>query len=278
MASPSSDVQPQNERDHIHKFSPLPQSEGEDDHNNHEDQPLSISMESITTTPTGPRPTISDFYSDEIFSVSARTCQMTQDLLGLTMLILLIFLTLYRRLGSPKEDPVPPIFTLNSMYISNFTTGTEGLTATWDTKFTKMLFLVTSSYPFYLDQGEFVKLHLKFTTTGRGWEDDDQPFVENRLVEEIGKDRVKDGSLSFGMQMKVEAIYYGETWVSDVVMNPHCENLTVQFVPNKNSGRLVDPNRNFSVPIQWKLFSFFDEVSPHKLLKIDVLLITGYRY
>lgn len=281
MASSSTNVEPQNERGHAYKFVPLPQSETEAhdvNNDNHEDQPMPISVDSTTTRPTN---NISGYYyhnSDEIFSVSARTCEMAQDLLGLTVFIMLIFLPLYRRLGSPNEDPIPPIFILNSMYISNFTTGKEGLGATWDAKFTVMntnvssiyfrsidftifykqnpedVLSATSSYPFYLDQGEYVKLHLKFTTTGL---EDNQLFVENRLVEEIVKDRDKDGSLSCGMQMKVEAIYYGETWVSDVVMTPHCEDLRVQFLPSKDSGRLTKPNRNFSVPIEWKPYSFF---------------------
>lgn len=269
-------VEPQNERNHVYRFSTLPQSETEA--NNHEEQPLSISTN--TTIPT-----ISDnIYSDENNSISPRTCEKIQDVVGLTMLTLLIFLPLYRRLGSPKQDPIPPIFNLNSMYISNFTIGTKGLAATWDAKFTitntnvssiyfrsidftifykqnpEDALSIASSYPFYLDQGEFIKLHLKFMTTGTaGWEaDQEQPFVENNLVDEIGKDRDRNnGTLSFGIQTKVQAIYYGETWVSDVVMTPYCEDLMVHFFPNKNSGRLVNPNRNFSVPIHWKPLPFF---------------------
>nr|KYP48561.1 hypothetical protein KK1_029712 [Cajanus cajan] len=188
---------------------------------------------------------------------------------------MLILLPLYKRLGSPKQDPIPPVFVLNSMYLSNFTAGTGGLVATWDAKFTVTNTNVSciyfrsidfsmfykrnpedalsfaSSYPFYLDKGEHVKLHLKFTAGGAGFEDNDP------LVEEMGKDRAKDGTLNFGMEMKVQAIYYGETWVSDVEMNPHCEDLTVQFLPDKDSGRLANPNRNFSVPLHWKPFSFF---------------------
>ena len=269
----ASNVEPQNERGHVYRFSPLPQSETETDH--HEDQPLSISVESSAPL----RPSISEYYySDEIFSISARTCEMTQDILGLTVFMVLIFLPLYRRLGTPNEDPVPPVFILNSMYLSNFTTGMGGLGATWDAKFTvsntnvssiyfrsvdftifykqnpEDALSTASSYPFYLDQGEYVKLHLKFESTGL---EGNQSFVENKLVEEIGNDRVKDGSLNFGMQMKVQAIYYGETWVSDVVMSPHCEDLRVQFLPDKDSGRLANPNRNFSVLIQWKPMSFF---------------------
>lgn len=267
-------VEPQNERNHVYRFSTLPQSETEPNQED-EQQPLSISTQT----------TISENYinSDEIFNINERTCEKIQDLIGLTMLMMLIFLPLYRRLGSPKQDPIPPIFILNSMYISNFTTTTKGLTATWDAKFTvtntnvssiyfrsidftifykqnpEDALSVASSYPFYLDQGEFVKLHLKFVTVEAGdWEDDqDQPLVENPLVEEIGKDRAKNGSLNFGIQMKVQAIYYGETWVSDVVMTPYCEDLMVQFLPNKDSGRLVNPNRNFSVPIHWKQLPFF---------------------
>lgn len=194
----------------------------------------------------------------------------------------LILLPLYKRLGTPKENPIPPLFVLNSMYLSNFTTtgSTGGISATWDAKFTvtntnvsciyfrsidftifykhnpEDALSVASSYPFYLDKGEYVKLHLKFTKGGEGWEDN-QPSVENRLVEEMGKDKAKNGALSFGMQMKVQAIYYGETWVSDVVMNPHCEDLRVQFLPHEDSGRMANPNRNFSVPLHWKPFSFF---------------------
>lgn len=281
-SSTSSIVDSQNERGY--KFSPLPQSETEvvldhDDDNHHEDhQPLSVSVES-----TGTRPPIinSNYYSHQVYSLSAHTCEMTQDLLGFTMVMMLLFLSLYRHLGSPKEDPIPPIFVLNSMYISNFTTTNGELDATWDAKFTVMNTNVSSiyfrnidfnifykqnpedalsaasSYPFYLDRGEYVKLHLKFTTNAGTGLDDDQPFVKNQLVEEIGRDRAKYGSLSFGIQMKVQAIYYGETWVSDVVMSPHCEDLMVQFLPDKGSARLVNPNRNFSVPIEWKPFSFF---------------------
>jgi hypothetical protein len=270
-------VEPQNERNRVYRFSTLPQSETEA---NQEDEPLPISTSPI-------RPIISDnnYHSDEIFDINTHTCEKIQDLLGLTILMLLIFLPLYRRLGTPKQDPIPPIFILNSMYISNFTIGTKGLAATWDAKFTikninvssiyfrtidftifykqnpEDALSIVSSYPFYLDEGEFMKLHLKFKTMETAqWENDqDQPFVESKLVEEIGKDRYKNnGSLSFGMQMKVKAIYYGETWVSDVVMTPYCEDLMVQFLPNKeSSGRLVDPNRNFSVPIQWKPLPFF---------------------
>ncbi|KAL5060362.1 hypothetical protein RYX36_031966 [Vicia faba] len=269
-------VQPQNERNHVYRFSTLPQSETEANH--HEEQVLSISTN--TTIPT----ITDDNYSEEIFSISPRICEKIQDLLGLTMLMLLIFLPLYRHLGSPKQDPIPPIFNLDSMYISNFTIGTKGLAATWDAKFTitntnvssiyfcsidftifykqnpEDALSVVSSYPFYLDQGEFIKLHLKFMTmeTADWVTDQDQPFVESNLVEEIEKDRAKNnGTLSFGIQMKVQAIYYGATWVSDVVMTPYCEDLMVHFLPHKNSGRLVNPNRNFSVPIHWKPLPFF---------------------
>ncbi|KAK7244822.1 hypothetical protein RIF29_39649 [Crotalaria pallida] len=282
MAPSLPNVEPRNERGLV--YTPLPQLETEtdeldDDNLDDEDQPLSsISVESSpATTPTNNNPN-SCYYSNEIFNVSAQTCEMAQDLLGFTVLVMLIFIPLYKHLGSPRENPFPPIFTINSMYISNFTIDTKGLGANWDAKFTVVnanvssiyfrsidftlfykqnpqdILSYASSYPFYLDQDEFVKLHLNFTTTG--WEDK-QLLVDNQLVEEIGKDRDKDGSLSFGMQMKVQAIYYGETWVSDVLMTPHCEDLKVLLLPGKDSGRLANPNRNFSVPIQWKPFSFF---------------------
>jgi hypothetical protein len=131
-------VEPQNERNHLYRFSTLPQSETEA---NQEDEPLPIS--------TGPiRPIISDnnYHSDEIFNINTHTCEKIQDLLGFTILMLLIFLPLYRRLGTPKQDPIPPIFILNSMYISNFTIGTKGLAATWDAKFTIKNINVSSIY------------------------------------------------------------------------------------------------------------------------------------
>ncbi|KAK7337306.1 hypothetical protein VNO77_17872 [Canavalia gladiata] len=274
MASSSANIEPQNEIGHAYRFTPLPQSETEHDHN-HQDQPVSFSVESTNT-----RPAISE-YSEEIFSISARACEMIQDLVGLTLLMMLIWLPLYKHLGIPNKDPVPPVFVLNSMYLSNFTTGTGELSATWDAKFTvrntnvssiyfrSIYFTIfykrnpehalsaTSSYPFYLDLGEYVKLHLKFTASDAKWDDNGTFLEKYGLVEEMGKDKAKDGSLNFGMQMNVEAIYYGETWVSDVIMSPHCEDLTIQFLHNNDSGRLANPNRNFSVPIQWKPFSFF---------------------
>ncbi|WVZ05384.1 hypothetical protein V8G54_018734 [Vigna mungo] len=205
---------------------------------------------------------------------------MIQDILGLTLLMMLILLPLYKRLWTPNENPVPPIFVLNSMYLSNFTTDSGGVSGTWDAKLTvtnpnvsciyfrvihftifykrnpEDAVSVASSYPFYLDKGEYLKLHLKFVTGEIGSENS-EPFVEKGLVEEMGKDKMKDGSLSFGMQVKVEAIYYGETWVADVLMSPHCEDLKVQFLQYKNSGRLANPNRRFTIPIHWKPFSFF---------------------
>ncbi|KAK7378852.1 hypothetical protein VNO80_04300 [Phaseolus coccineus] len=276
MASSIINIQPQNERGHVYRFTPVPQSET--DRQNHEHQPLSVSAES--TGATSGSDISQNYYTKEIFSISSRACEMIQDFLGLTLLIMLIFLPLYKRLWTPNEDPIPPVFVLNSMYLSNFTTGSGGVAATWDAKFTvtntnvsciyfrvihftifykqnpEDALSVASSYPFYLDKGEYVKLHLKFTNGGIGWENN-EPFVENRLVEEMGKDKVKYGSLSFGIQVKVEAIYYGETWVADVLMNPHCEDLKVQFLREKDSGRLANPNRNFSIPIHWKPFSFF---------------------
>ncbi|KAK7396756.1 hypothetical protein VNO78_17914 [Psophocarpus tetragonolobus] len=273
--------QPQNERGHVYRFSRLSQNDGD-----HEERPLSVSVEESTGSRSNANSNSNSnvfeyYYTEEIFGISPRTCEMIQDLLGLMLLLMLILLPLYKRLWSPKEDPIPPVFLLNSMYLSNFTTESGGLSAMWDAKFTvtninvsciyfrtidftifykhnpEDALSVASSYPFYLDKGDYVKLHLKFTAgSGTGWENN-QPFVENRLVEEMGKDKAKDGSLSFGMQMKVQAIYYGETWVSNVVMNPHCEDLTVQFLPDKDSGRLANPNANFSVPLQWKPFSFF---------------------
>lgn len=284
MAS-STNIEPQNERGHVYSFTPVPQSETEtniyvrDDNLEDQQQPLSMSVESSTDT----RPNMSEsFYAEDIFSISARTCEVTRDILGVTLLMVLIFVPLYKRLGSPTKDPIAPIFVLNSMYLSNFTTtASGGLSATWDAKFTVKninvssiyfktidftLFYkqnpedtlsVASSYPFYLEKGDYVKLHLKFTTRGEGW-GNNEPLVENWLVEEMGKDKAKDGSLSFGMGMNVQAVYYGEMSVSEVVMNPHCENLTVQFMADdKDSGRLANPNRNFSVPLHWKPFSFF---------------------
>ncbi|CAK8544142.1 unnamed protein product [Lathyrus sativus] len=269
-------VEPQNERNHVYRFSTLPQSETEA--NPHEEQqPLSIS-----TNPTFP--TISN-HSEEIIVVSRRSCLEIQDFLGVTMLILLIFFPYYRHSGSPKQDPIPPIFKLNSMYISNFTIGTKGLAATWDTKFTitntnvssisfrsieftifykqnlEDALSVASSQPFSLYQGGFIKLHLKFMTTETAnWEaDQEQPFVESSLVEEIRKDRDRNnGTLSFGIQMKVQATYsdFDTASVYDVVMTPYCEDLVVHFFPNTNSGRLVDLNKNFSVPIRWKPLPF----------------------
>jgi len=274
MASSTTNVQPQNERGHV--YTPVPQSET--DPENHEHRPLSVSAQS--TGATSGSGVSENYYAEEIFSISSRACEMIQDLLGLTLLMMLILLPLYKRLWTPKEDPVPPVFVLNSMYLSNFTTSSGSLAATWDAKFTvtntnvsciyfrtihftifykrnpEDALSVASSYPFYLDKGEYVKLHLKFTAGGIGSENS-EPFVENRLVEEMAKDKVKDGSLSFGIQVKVEAIYYGETWVADVVMSPHCEDLKVQFLHDKDSGRLANPNRNFSIPIHWKPFSFF---------------------
>lgn len=270
-------IEPQNERNQAHRFSTLPQSETEA--NRHEEQPLSIPRN------TRVRTIFDDNNSEDIFSISPHTCDKIQNLLGFTMLMLLIFLPFYRRSGLPKQDPIPPIFNLNSIYISNFTVGTKGLAATWDTKFTitntnvsKMSFTsidftifykqnpqdalsFASSDPFTLYQGEYTKLHLKLMTMETAdWEADQyQPLVESTLVEEIGKDRAQNnGTLSFGIQIKVQATYYGESesWVSDVVMTPYCEDLIVHFLPHKNSGRLVTPNRNLSVPIHWKPLPF----------------------
>lgn len=276
MASSTTNVQPQNERGHVYRFSPVPQSET--DRENHEHQPVSVSVQS-TATMSGS--TMSDnYYTEEIFSISSRACEMIQDILGLTLLMMLILLPLYKRLWTPNENPVPPIFVLNSMYLSNFTTDSGGVSGTWDAKLTvtnpnvsciyfrvihftifykrnpEDAVSVASSYPFYLDKGEYLKLHLKFVTGEIGSENS-EPFVEKGLVEEMGKDKMKDGSLSFGMQVKVEAIYYGETWVADVLMSPHCEDLKVEFLQYKNSGRLANPNRRFTIPIHWKPFSFF---------------------
>ncbi|CAJ1883118.1 unnamed protein product [Sphenostylis stenocarpa] len=273
MASSITNVEPQNERGHVFRFSPLPRSETETDRGNHEH--LSVSVESIgNRSGSG----MSEYcYTQEIFSISERACEMIQDLLGLTLLMMLILLPVYKRLGTPKEDPIPPVLVLNSMYLSNFTTGSGGLAAAWDAKFRvtntnvstiyfrildftifykknpEHALSVASSKPFYLEKGQYVKLHLKFTTGG----ENNETFVENWLAEEMGKDKVKDGSISFGMRVRVEAIYYGETWVSDVVMSPHCEDLTVTFLRDNDSGRLANPNRNFTIPIKWKPFSFF---------------------
>jgi len=267
-SSTATNVQPQNERGHVYRFSPVPQSET--DRVIHEHQPVSVSVQSSGTTSGSAMP--ENYYTEEIFSISSRACELIQDCLGLMLLMMLVFLPLYKRLWTPNENPVAPIFVLNSMYLSNFTTGSGGVSATWDAKFTvtnanvssiyfrdihftifykrnpEDAISVASSYPFYLEKGEYVKLHLKFTS---------EPLVEKWLVEEMGKDKMKDGSLSFGMQVKVEAIYYGETWVADVLMSPHCEDLKVQFLAGKNSGRLGNPNRRFTIPIHWKPFSFF---------------------
>lgn len=274
-----SDVEPQNVKDRDHKFSPLPQSEPDHDHPSHPDRdrehhlPLSISVEST-------RPTADSDSDGAPDHVSTGNTEMIQDLIGLTILLMLILSPLYRRMGSPSEDPIPPVLTLNSMYISNFTTSDGSLTATWDAKMTVtnvnvscMYFRstdftifykqnpedavsVASLYPFYLDRGESLKLHLKFTAGPGAW-DEGQPCVEKWLVEQMGEDKAKEEALTFGMQMNAEAIYYGDTWVSDVDMSPHCEGLKMQFAPNQGSGRLTHPNRNFSVPIGWKPFTLF---------------------
>ncbi|KAL1338309.1 hypothetical protein HN51_032981 [Arachis hypogaea] len=248
--------EPQNERDHAYRFSPLPQSETQHDDEDEEDEGLSIAVEPKA-------PVLPKYYCLEDETLYERTCETIQDIFGITVFIVLIFLPIYRSLGTPTQDPVPPVFTINSMYLSNG--------ATWHAKFTIIntnvssiyfrtidftLFYKTnpedvlssaSSYPFYLDKGEYVKLRLNFERT-----------TTDSLVEEIEKDRVKDGSLNFGMQIKVEAIYYGEIWVSDVEMSPRCEDLKIQFRNEKDySGRLANPNRNCTVPMQWKQMSFF---------------------
>ncbi|MED6106178.1 hypothetical protein PIB30_002630 [Stylosanthes scabra] len=65
------------------------------------------------------------------------------------------------------------------------------------------------------------------------------------------------------MQVKVEAIYYGKIWVSDVVMSPHCEDLKIEFLHDKDYfGSLANPNRNCTVPMQWKQITAHPVVSP----------------
>ncbi|KAI9076410.1 hypothetical protein K1719_028646 [Acacia pycnantha] len=238
------------------------------------DRPLSISVEY-----TGPN---TDYYSDEMQNHvnTIGNAETAQDLLGLTVFLMLIFSPLYNRMESPSGDPIAPLFTLNSMYVSNFTTVNGTLSATWDAKLTVANANVSSIYfrytdfilfydnnpedavsgvslnPFSVEKGEAVKLHLKLTTSGGAW-DENGPRVESWLVEQIGRDREKDGAVKFGMQMRVEAVYYGETWVADVEMSPHCEGLRVQFLAKKGSGRLTQTDRNFSVPIGWKPSSLF---------------------
>ena len=258
----TTNVESQNENAHEHKFFPLPQSDSYDQVQNH--RPLSISIES-----TGPS---IDIHSKEILRISTRTHELIQDLLSLILILMLLLLPLYKHLGQRPSNPVPPVFALDSMYVYNFTTAAGELASAWDAKITvtntnlssiyfrsidytlfykqnlEQALSFASSNPFYMERGQSVKLHLKFRTTG---------LVEEWLVADIEKDMAEDGDLSFGMKMKAEAVYYGETWISYVEMNPHCEGLKFEFVANKTLGRLINPNRNFSVPIGWKPLTLF---------------------
>lgn len=262
--------------DHDVRLTLLPEADQSHSNENQQQIPLSISMEY-------PGPTTDYYYFNEMQNneVNAEVNkEESQDILGLTVLIMLILSPFYRLMESPTGNPVPPLFTLNSMYVSNFTTFNETLSATWDAKLAVENANVSSIYfrymemaifyndnpedvvsgvlvkPFYLEEGEAVKLHVKFATSGGAWEGSGRR-VERRVAEEIGREREREGAVKFGMEMKVEAVYNVGTWVGDVEMSPYCEGLRVQFLENQGSGRLTLTDRNFSVPIAWKPFSMF---------------------
>ncbi|MED6106177.1 hypothetical protein PIB30_002629 [Stylosanthes scabra] len=200
----ASSAEPQNEGRHAYRFSPLPQSETHDD----DEEVLSIAVDSRAP----------EYYcldddnnENEGDSRYERTCERSQDIFGITVFIVLILLPLYRRLGAPTQDPVPPIFTINSMSLSNFTASNGGVGATWDANFTIIntnvssiyfrtidftLFYKTnpedvlssaSSYPFYLDKGDYVELQLNFQ---RNTDSNNNNYNDNSNIQSLAQEQL----------------------------------------------------------------------------------------
>ncbi|MED6124460.1 hypothetical protein PIB30_059065 [Stylosanthes scabra] len=197
----------------VYRFSPLPQSET---HEDDEDKVLSIIVESIRAP---------EYYTlDDDDSADtggyARTCEITQGIFGITFFIVLIFLPLYRRLGTPTPGPCPSHFHHQFHVPLQLRRLQRRCRCHLDANFTIINTNVSFIYFRTIDFTLFYKTNPK--------------------------------------DVKVEAIYYGEIWVSDVVMSPHCEGLKIQFLHDKDySGRLTNPNRNCTVLMQWKQMSFF---------------------
>lgn len=259
-------ITPQNAIKEIHTYSPIPSSETEG-------ESLSILVHSSSST----KPTAVET-KDILNPVSELPTREGEiALLWGTIIMILLILFGWFLWWSQKEDHAAPILILNSLFISNFSVGTGGLVATWDAKFTlknNSTFSelhyshigVTITYKdnplsktgstFNLDEGQSAMLRMRFTNSGTaGWKLN-EPYLENELVDKISKDVDKFGSLTIGMKMTMYAYYFDQRkWFpffdkeDHEIITAHCDDLRVQFLPhNKDLGKLVNLNRNFSVP------------------------------
>lgn len=145
------------------------------------------------------------------------------------LFILFVWAKFYLSGSQKEEDHAAPIFTLNSLYVSNFSAGTAGLVATWDAKltvinnssFSDVRFesvgvtityrensLSEDSWGSYLVPGETATFRLRFMNRGTaGWKRN-EPYLEHDLVSEISKDVTQFGSLTVGMKLTAYASYY----------------------------------------------------------------------
>lgn len=151
--------------------------------------------------------------------------------------------------------PNVPVFTVDTFYMSNFHTSNSEFTANWEANVTvknpslkiKFSFNETKILLYYgddhiasssvesklhLEPMGHGMLHLKLSTN-----DADRHVVDNMI-----RDRIKEGSLSFKMRLVVSASLTDKSWTRDGVIKLLCNNLNVQFVGSASFGMLPAGN------------------------------------
>ena len=151
--------------------------------------------------------------------------------------------------------PQVPVFRVDSFYISNFHTSNSEFTANWEANVTvknpslklkfsfseiKILLYYGDDHigsssvdsKLYLEPMGHGMLHLKMSTND----------TDRRVVDNMIRDRINEGSLSFKMRLVVSATLMDKSWTRDGVIKLLCNNLKVQFVGSASFGILPSGN------------------------------------
>ena len=219
-------------------------------------------------------------YTAEPPTQSNATCNCGFNRYWLVMVILfIVFMLAIIIMIKFVIRPQVPVFRVDTFYISNFHTSNSEFTANWEANVTvknpslklkfsfseiKILLYYGDDHigsssvdsKLYLEPMGHGMLHLKLSTNN----------TDRRVVDNMIRDRINEGSLSFKMRLVVSATLMDKSWTRDGVIKLLCNNLNVQFVGSASFGILPSGNSRTCLIFSW-LRQFFIGLKKEKKKK-----------
>ncbi|KAM0980746.1 hypothetical protein FF1_014011 [Malus domestica] len=212
---------------------------------------VTIPLLPVSHSPSSSNPYISQPITSRWASKLVLVHRVLLFALGIVTLICVVMAT--------SLVPQPPKIRLNSLFMSKLNISRGRLGANFDVTFTienpnlvswvrfnrldgsisykDNVILTYSLEPFVLGLKQQRTMRVKISTTGL--EDDDQPVVEEWVLDEVKRQR-EDGAVELSMEMFAWATYKTGWWGTQfVIMNPQCLDLRVGFLPKVGFGSWI---------------------------------------